>query len=171
MRPVVDRMVGPQRQHAGHLVVAAGGGDDPRADPLGHQDRGRADAAAAGLDQDRLARQQPGIVDQHVLDRRDGDRGAGGGRPVDPVGHRNHQASRHGDELRGQPVAVESEDAADALAQGLLPGAAGPAGAADQRGVDHHPLARRQPTHFWADRGDGAGALDPDGERQLAAGN
>src|SRR2546427_9132026 len=49
------RSLGPEGSRELDLVVAADGGDDPRAHETGDLDRGAADAAAGRLDQHRLA--------------------------------------------------------------------------------------------------------------------
>ena len=66
---IVDDMVGAERLGLLGLVVVADRGDDGAADRLGHLDRDRADAGAAGMHQDGLARLELGVVEQHVLRR------------------------------------------------------------------------------------------------------
>jgi hypothetical protein len=71
---VVDDMIGAQRLGRLDLGVGTDGGDDRAAHLLGELDRRRADAGAAGMDRIGFARLQSGIVEQHVLDRAEGDR-------------------------------------------------------------------------------------------------
>src|SRR5690606_16418046 len=87
---IVDDVVGAQRLRLVDLVVGPDGGDDGAAHAPGELDGGRADAGAAGVDQDRLARLQLRVVEQHVLDRAEGD---GGDRRTDLV-----DAGRGGDQ-------------------------------------------------------------------------
>jgi hypothetical protein len=54
MGPVVDAVVSAKRAAAIDLLGRAGGEEDGGAHVLGHLDRGGADAAAAGVDQDRF---------------------------------------------------------------------------------------------------------------------
>src|SRR5690606_36879457 len=70
---VVDDVVGAERPGLVDLVVGANGGDDRAAHALCKLDRGRADAGAAGMDEDGLAGLELRIVEQHVLDRAEGD--------------------------------------------------------------------------------------------------
>ena len=74
---VVDHVIGAQRLGLLRLGIIADRGDDRAADRLGHLDRGRADARAAGMHQHGLACLEAGIVEQHVLHGRERDRGAG----------------------------------------------------------------------------------------------
>src|SRR6185436_2089064 len=117
-----------------------------------------------------FARLEPGVVEQHVLYRRKGDRRAGGIAQRHPRGHRHHQARRHVDEIAGEAIDVEAHDAADVLAQIVAALAAGLAGAAGQGPVHHHAVARPEPGRAWTDRGDLAGGLDADHDRHLALG-
>ena len=84
------------------------------------------------MHQHGLARLELGIVEQHVLHGREGDRRAGGVAQGDAGGNRDHQPRRHVDELAGEAVDMEAHDAADVLAQIVAALAAGFAGAASQ---------------------------------------
>jgi hypothetical protein len=70
---IVDDVIGAERLGLLDLVGRADRGDDGAAHLLGELDRRRTDAGAAGMDQDRLARLESGVVEQHVLDRAEGD--------------------------------------------------------------------------------------------------
>ncbi len=70
---VVDDVVGAECRRLRHLVGGADGGDDRAAHLLGQLDGRRADAGAAGVDEDRLAGLELRIVEQHVLDGAEGD--------------------------------------------------------------------------------------------------
>src|SRR5207253_2682471 len=75
---VVDDALGPEGSRELDLVVAADGGDDPRAHETGDLDRGAADAAAGRLDQHRLAGPEPRPGDEGVPggEHRERERGA-----------------------------------------------------------------------------------------------
>src|SRR3989475_13245497 len=72
------RSLGPEGSRELDLVVAADGGDDPRAHETGDLDRGAADAAAGRLDQHRLAGPEPRPGDEGVPggEHRERERGA-----------------------------------------------------------------------------------------------
>src|SRR4029077_11929458 len=75
-------------------------------------------------------------------------------------------------ELGRQPVAMKAHDAAigDVLAEILLAAAATRAMAADHPGIERDRIARPAMSDARPDRGDLAGALDADDDRQLALG-
>ena len=124
----------------------------------------------AGLDQDRFAGLELGIVEQHVLDRREGDRRAGGVAHRDARRHLDDEPLRHVDELVREAVDVEAHDAAHVFAEIVAAVAAGLADAAGERAVHHHRIAGREARDAGADRGDLARRLGADDERQLALG-
>ena len=109
------------------LLLAGGEADHLRAGPLGDLHRERAGAAGGGLDDDRLARLDPGAA----LDQRHRGQALQQHRRrlvvVDLVGNRDQQRLRH-DDLLG--VAAAAEQRRDAAAVG---GAAADLGARDQR--------------------------------------
>ena len=114
---VVDDVIGAERLGLLDLVVGADGGDHRAADPLGELDRRRADARAAGMDEDRLAGLQPGIVEQHVLDRAEGDRRDRRADGVDAGRRRDQQPRRQVDLLLREAVEMEAVHAADMFAE------------------------------------------------------
>ncbi len=63
---VVDDVIGAERLRRFDLLVGADRRDHRRAVALGQLDRGRADAGAAGMDEDGLAGLELGVVEQHV---------------------------------------------------------------------------------------------------------
>ena len=105
-----------------------------------------------------------------MLRRADGDRGAGRCDDVDASRRGDGEARRHVDHLAGETVDMEAADAADVLAEILAAGTTGLAGAAGLGAEDRHHLARRQALDALAGGGHRAGGLDPDDDRQLAAG-
>ena len=115
---VVDDVVGAERLDARDLAVVADGGDDGAADLLGHHDRNRSDAGAAGMHQHGLARLQSGIVEQHVLHRRERNRRAGRVASADAA--RAPQITSRSGRLmssRAKAVDMEAHDAGHVLAE------------------------------------------------------
>ena len=139
---VVDDVVGAERLGLLRLVVVADRGDDGAADRLRHLDRGGADAGAAGLHQDGLARLELGVVEQHVLD---GARTRSARRRrracATPFGTGIDQPRRHVEQVAGEAVDMEAHDAGDVLAEIVAALAAGLADAAGQRAIHHHRVA------------------------------
>ncbi len=88
---IVDDVIGAERARLLRLGVVADRRDHGASDRLGHLDGDGADAGAAGVHEHGLARLQPGIVEQHVLHRRERDRRAGGVAEGDAGGHWNYQ--------------------------------------------------------------------------------
>ena len=117
---VVDHVIGAERACLRRLLVAADGGDDGAAERLRHADGDAADAGAAGVHQDPLARLQLRVVEQHVLDGGVGDRHAGGVAQIDarPARVTTRRAGMVGQILR-EAVDVEAAHAGDVLAQVL----------------------------------------------------
>src|SRR3569623_890132 len=76
---VVDDVIRAERLHALDLLIAADSGDDGATDGFGHHDGHSADAGAARVHEYGFARLQLGVVEQHVLNGREGDGCAGGG--------------------------------------------------------------------------------------------
>ena len=74
---VVDDVVGAERLRLLALLVVADRRVDRAADGLRHLDRRRADAGSARMDEDRFARLQLRVVEQHVLHGAEPDRRAG----------------------------------------------------------------------------------------------
>ena len=109
---IIDDVVGAERLGLVDLVVRADRGDDRAADALGELDRRRADARAAGMDEDRLAGLQLGIVEQHVLDRAEGDRRDRRADRVDAGRGRHQQPGRQVDLLLREAVEMEAVHAA-----------------------------------------------------------
>ena len=110
-------MVGAQRFDFRGFFGAADGGDDGAADRFGDLHRDAADAGAAGLDQDRFARLQLRVIEQHVLDGGISDADAGGVLQRHAIGDFNHQPRRMvGDVLR-PAVDVKTANAEDVFAK------------------------------------------------------
>jgi hypothetical protein len=114
-------VVGAERLRLGAFLVVAGGRDHRAADRLRDADRRRADARPRGLHQHRLAGQQLRIVEQHVLDRAEGDGGAGRVLEGDALRHLHQQAGGDVGDLPREAVDVEAGDARDLLAQVVAP--------------------------------------------------
>jgi hypothetical protein len=167
---VVDHVIGAERPGLDDLLVVADRGDDGRADLLRHFDGAGADAGAAGLHQDGLARLELRVVEQHVLHGAECDRRAGGVAMADGSRHRHHEPRRHVDEVAREAVDVEAHHAADVLAQIVASLAAGLAGAAGQPAIADHAIARLHGGDAVADRRDLARRLDAHDQRQLAFG-
>ena len=139
------------------------GGDDGAADGLGNADRDAADAGAAGVDQHRLAGLQPGVVEQHMLDRAVGDRDAPGVPHRHAGGNFDQQTRGMIDEVLGESVNVKAAHSADVLTQIVAPLHAGGAVAAGQSGIRHDAVARCDTGDIGAHFGDLAGRLGPNG--------
>ena len=122
------------------------------------------------MHKDRLAGLQPGIVEQHVLDRAEGDGRDGRGDRVDARRGRDQQPRRQVDLLLREAVEMEAMHAADIFTKIVAALPAGPAQAAGARAVDRDQLARRKAGHARTDRLDLAGGLRADSQRQLAFG-
>ncbi len=126
-------------------------------------------ARAAGLDQHGLAAFEPGVVEEHMFDGREGDRRAGG------LHHRH--PLRHGDEQRlgtftisaAKPSTWKAHDAAHVLAVVVAPLAAGLAHPAGERAVDRDGLADRDIVRTFAERDHLARGFRADDQRQLCA--
>ena len=168
--PVVDDVVGPERFRAAALLVVADGREHRAADRLRHLDRGGADAGAAGMDEDRFAGLEAGVVEQHVLHRAEADRRARRLLERHPLRHRDDEPLGPVDERTRKAVEVEAEDAGDVLAEIV---AAFPAGAAMAAGfgpVHHDRIADLEARPAGADRSDFARRLDADDLGHLALG-
>ena len=63
---VVDHLVGAELARRGELRIRTGRGDDAGAGQPGDLDAGGADAAAGGIDEDRLAGGQPADLDDRL---------------------------------------------------------------------------------------------------------
>jgi hypothetical protein len=163
-------MVGAERPGLLPFLVVADGGEDGAADRLGHQDRRRADAGAAGVDEDGLAGLQLRIVEQHVLDRAEADRGAGCVLEGDALLRLDHQALGPIDQLAGEAVDMEAHDPGDVLAEIVAALAAGLAVAAGLGAIHRHRVALAEARDARADRDDLAGRLDAGRLRHLALG-
>jgi len=122
------------------------------------------------VDQDPLAGFQTGVVEQHVLDRRVGDRDAGGVAQVDAYRDRKRQACGVGGDLLREAVEMEAAHTAWILAQILDALAAEPAFSAGDRGVGHDMIARREAVDALAHRDDLARGLGRHGQRKTALG-
>ena len=120
------------------------------------------------MHQHGFARLQFGIVEQHVLNRGERDRRAGRVAPADALGHRNHQPLRHVQQLARETVDMEAHDARHVLAEIVAAFAAGAANPAGEGAVHHHRLSRPEARDPVADRGNFAGGLGADHQRQLA---
>src|SRR5262249_16001569 len=133
-------------------------------------DRGSADAGAAGLDQDGLARLELGIVEQHVLHRAECDRRASGVAIAHIVRNRYDQPGRHVHELAGKTVDMETHDPCNVFTEIIAAGAARFAGPASQRPVAHDAIAWPARGYARTNPGDLAGGFDPNNQRQRAFG-
>ena len=122
------------------------------------------------MDEDRLARLELRVVEEHVLDGAEGHRRERRADGVDAGRSGHEQAGGQVDLLAGEAVEMESVDAADILAEIVAAFAAGAAEPAGARAVDRDDLARQQVRHAVADRVDLAGRLRADDERHLALG-
>jgi hypothetical protein len=98
LRPVVDRVRGADLERAGAFLVRAGGDDHGQAEQLAEQDRRRADAAGAAVDQHRLARPRIAALEQVGPD---GEEGLGQRRRFDHL-----SAARHGQALARRRGAI-----------------------------------------------------------------
>src|SRR5215831_12300670 len=167
---VVDHMVSAERSRLFGLGVVADRGDDGAADRLRHPDGGTADPRARGMDQDRFAGSELGIVEKHVLDSRECDRRAR------EIAHRNarrrfdDKPRRHGDGIAGEAVHVEAHDAADILAQIVAALAARLTDAAGQPTTHHHRIPGRERGYAGTDGRHLACRLGAHHQRQLALG-
>src|SRR6266852_4115322 len=74
------------------------------------------------------------------------------------------------DEIARKSVDMETKDALHVLAEIIAALAAGLAGAAGERAIHHHRIARHESGHAGANRGDLARRLDADHHRELALG-
>ena len=110
------------------------------------------------------------IVEQHVLDRAEGDRHDRRADRVDAGRGGHQQPRRQVDLLLGEAVEVEAVHAADVLAEIVALLAAGPAQPAGARAIDRNELAGHQAGDARADRIDLAGGLGADDQRHLALG-
>ena len=167
---VVDHVIGAKCACLGRLVVAADGGDHGAAKSFRDAYGDAADTGAAGVHQDGLAGFQFCVVEQHVLDGGVGDRHAGGIAQIDRVRHLDHEACGMVGQFLREPIDMEAAHAGDVLAQVLAAAPAGAAGAADQRGVRHDPIARRKRRDAVADCDDIARRLGTDGQRESPLG-
>jgi hypothetical protein len=139
---VVDGVVRPQRQRLLALLLAARGGDDPRAEQPRDLDAGAAHARAGGVDEHRLAGLQLGPGDQRVPGGEEDERNAGGLLEGHVPGLGKHVGRRNRD-LLGVPASrVLTQD-------GVLPAKGVPArqalltSTAGEAGVQDHLHARR----------------------------
>ena len=160
---VIDDVIGAERLGLLRLGVVADGGDDGAADRLRHFDRGRADAGAAGLHQNGLARFELGIVEQHVLHGAEGDRRAGGVAEAHARRDRHHEPRRHVDQVAGKAVDMEAHDARRRFRRDCR----GPRGrpCRCRRSARHRRRRGRRlctPVTSGPDGGDFAGRLDAD---------
>ena len=155
----------------GDLVVAADGGDHGGAGRLGKLDRGGADAAAAGLDQDGLAGAELGVVEQHMLGRAVGDRRAGRGDDADAGRRRDGQARREVDRARAPARRCESRGCRGRSRRNCRArrGMARRRRRSRRRRSRRRRLGARRSTPSPT-RSDRARRLDPDDDRQLALG-
>ena len=94
------------------------------------------------MNQDGLAGQKLGVVEQHVLDGGERDRRAGGIAQRDAGRHRDDEARRQIDELAGIAVEVKAHRAFDVLAKIVAAFAAGTALAAGRAAIHHNRVAR-----------------------------
>src|SRR3984885_10213560 len=167
---IIDDVIGAERLGLFTFGIVADGGEHGGADGFGHFDRAGADAGAAGLDQDRFAGLQLGIVEQHVLHGAEGDRRAGGVAETHIVRHFHHEPRRHVDEIAREAVDMEAHDAADVLTQIVAAFLAGFALAAGQRAIGDDAVADLGGGHVRPHGDDFARGFDADDQRQLALG-
>ena len=129
-----------------------------------------ADAGAARVHQDRFARLQSGVIEQHVLDGRIGDAHAGGVFHFDAVGDFHHQPRRMVGDVLSPAVDVETADAEDVFAEIVAAAQALAAGAAGIGGERDDAVAGRDVGDAVADRDHLAGRLGADRQRIEAFG-
>ena len=97
--PVVDGVVGPVGAQALELLGARRGGQHRGPGPVGQLEGGQAHASTSGLDEDRLALGQVAELEEAVVGGAEGDRHAGRGHQVEPLGHEPGERRRHHDLL------------------------------------------------------------------------
>ena len=120
--------------------------------------------------EDGLAGLELGIVEQHVLDRAEGDWGDGRADISDAGRGGDEQAGGQVDQFLRKAVEMKAMHAADIFAQIVALLAAGTAQAAGARAVDGHQLAGDEAACALAERFDHARRLRADDQRQLALG-
>jgi hypothetical protein len=167
---IIDDVIGAERLRLLHLGIVAHGGEHRAADRFRRLDGDGANARAARVHQDAFARFELGVIEQHVLDRRERDRRAGSVANIYAIGHLHHQPRGHVDEIAGKPVDVETHDALHVLAQIVAALAACGAVAAGQSAIHHHTIAGPQILDPCPNRGDFPRGLRADDQRQLAPG-
>src|SRR5690606_19703407 len=114
---IVDHVIGTERAGTFRLVIGADGGDNRAAHALGKLDRGGTNAGAARVDQDRFARLEPGVVEQHVLDRAKGN-GCDGSADLVNAGRCGYEkAGGQVDLFLREAIQMEAMDAAHMLAE------------------------------------------------------
>ena len=95
------------------------------------------------MHEDRLARFELGVVEQHVLDRSEGDRRECCRDRIDTRRSRDQQAGGQIDLLQREAVQVQAMHAGDVFAEIVALFAAGLAETAGARTVDRHQLTRK----------------------------
>ncbi len=122
------------------------------------------------MDEDRFAGLELGIVEQHVLDRAEGDGRKRRTNGVDAGRSRNEQARRQIDLLLRETVEMETVHAGNMFAEIIVAFAARAAEAARTRAIDRDQLPRQHVGDARADGFDDAGGFCADDERHLALG-
>jgi len=167
---IIDDVIGTKRLGFLDLVVGADSGDDRAPHLLGKLDRRRADARAASLNEHGFAGLKLGIVEQHMLDRAEGDRRDSSADGVHAGRGGNEQAGRQVHGFAGKAVEMETMHAADMLAQIVTAFAAGAAKAAGARTIDRNKLAGQEVGNAGANSINHAGGFRTDHQRHLALG-
>lgn len=122
------------------------------------------------MDQDRFAGLELGIVEQHVLDRAEGDGRQCRTDRIDAGRGRNQQARRQINLLLCETIEMEAVHAGNMFAEIIAAFAAGAAETAGARAIDRHQLTRQHVGDARPDRLDDAGGFSADDQRHLALG-
>ena len=118
------------------------------------------------MHQDPFSGLEPGVVEQHVLDGRVRYSHAGGVAVVHAVGDLHGKPRGMVGEFLRETIDVEAAHAGDILAQVFASPHARRAGAADQCGIRHHPIPRRNFRNAITDGDYLAGGLGADAQRE-----
>src|SRR5690606_5847002 len=167
---VVDHVISAESAGALRLVVRTDSGDDRATHALGKLDCCRADAGAARMDEDRLARLKLRIVKQHVLNRAEGHGRNGCADLVNAGRGRHKEASREVHLLLRESVQMEAMHAADMLAKIVATFAARTADAAGACAIDGDKLTRVETGDARTNSLDETGSLSANDQRHLALG-
>src|SRR5690606_11359648 len=141
---VVDDVIGAEGTRLRRFLVAADRGDHGRSGRLGELDRGRADATATCVHENRLALPQPGVIEQHMLRGPERDRRHRGSYHVDAMRCPDGEPRRDVHQLAAESINVKAVDIVLRRAEVVAAVAAGGADATGMRAVKRHDIARPQ---------------------------